>query len=39
MISIEAQSDPIYKEPDEDVLKKVKAEKGMRENSERILAR
>ena len=30
MISIEAQSDPIYKEPDEDVLKKVKTEKGMR---------
>ncbi len=30
MISVEAQSDPIYKEPDEDVLKKVKTEKGMR---------
>jgi len=30
MISIEVQSDPIYKEPDEEVLKKVKTEKGMR---------
>lgn len=30
MASIEAQSDPIYKEPDETVLKKVKTEKGMR---------
>ena len=31
MIFVEAQSDPIYKEPHEDALKKVKAEKGMRE--------
>ncbi len=39
MISIEAQSDPIYKEPDEDVLKKGKQKRGRGKNSERILAR
>lgn len=32
MASIEAQSDPIYKEPHETVLKKVKTERGMTKN-------